>query len=157
MKGPSTYTTERRSGEDRRAKRFGNLRWFLKTGQRRHIRREADRRKINQLDSYPKDLFVVIILVLGLSVADGILTLWLIDKGATELNPVMAYYLKQGPQIFMLAKYLLTASVVIIVVVMNYAFLRLLKIQFGQLLKVFAGCFAMVVAWELFLVAQLVM
>ncbi len=157
MKKQMTFTTERRSGKDRRVKRSGNLRWFLKTGQRRQIRREADRQKINELDSYPTELFVVIVLVLGLSVADGVLTLWLIDKGATELNPVMAYYLKQGPHVFMLAKYLITASVVIIAVVMNNAFLRLLKIQFGQLLKVFAGCFAMVVAWELFLMAQLVM
>ena len=96
-------------------------------------------------------------LVLVLSVADGMLTLWLIDRGATELNPIMDYYLDQGPHIFMLAKYLITAFVVIITVVMNYAFLRFFKIQFGQMLKVFAGCFAMVVAWELFLVAQLVM
>ena len=157
MNEPMTYTTERRSGKDRRAKRFGNLRWFLKTGRRRQVRREADRRKITQLDSYPTELLIAIIFVLGLSVVDGILTLWLIDRGATELNPVMAFYLEQGPQIFMLVKYLLTAFVVIITVVMNYVVLRLLNIQFGQLLKVFAGCFAMVVAWELFLVAQLMM
>ena len=157
MNEPMTYTTERRSGKDRRVKRFGNLRWFLKTGQRRKIRREADRRKITQLDSYPTELLVVIIFVLGLSVTDGILTLWLIDRGATELNPVMAYYLDLGPHIFMLAKYLLTAFVVIITVVMNYVGLRLIKIQFGQMLKVYAGCFAMVVAWELFLIAQLAM
>jgi len=157
MKEPMFHTTERRSWKDRRAKRFGNLQWFLKTGRRRQIRREADQRKINQLDSYPTELLVVIILILLLSVVDGILTLWLIDKGATELNPVMAYYLEQGPRIFMLAKYLLTAFVVIIAVVMNQAFLRVLRIQFGQLLKVFAGCFAMVVAWELFLIAQLAM
>lgn len=157
MNEPPTYTIERRSGKDRRAKRFGNLRWLLKTGRRRQFRRESDRRKINPLDSYPPELFVVIILVLGLSVIDGLLTLWLIDNGATELNPVMAYYLEQGPQIFMFAKYLLTASVVVIVVVMNQAFLRLIKVQFGQLLKVAAGCFAMVVAWELFLMVQIVM
>ena len=157
MKEPLTYPTERRSGKDRRARQFGDLRWFLRTGRRRQIRREADRRKINPLDSYPTELFVVVILVLGLSVVDGILTLWLIDKGATEMNPVRAYYLELGPQIFMLAKYLITVFVVIIAVVMNHAFLRHLKIQFGQLLKVFAGCFAMVVAWELFLMTHLVM
>jgi len=148
---PSAFINDRRSGKDRRARRFGNLRWYLKTGQRRRIRREADRGKIRELDSYPSELFYVVILVLGLSVVDGILTLWLIENGATELNPVMAYYLEQGPQIFMIAKYFLTAAVVIIAVVLNHTFLRFFRIRFGQLLKVFAGCFAMVVAWELFL------
>lgn len=151
------YNTERRSGTDRRARRFRNIRWLLKKGQRRHVRRESDRHKLQELDAYPTDLFIVVILVLGLSVVDGVLTLWLVDNGATELNPVMAYYLEQGPQVFMAAKYLITAAVVTIVVAFNHAFLHFLKIRFGQLLKVFAGCFAMVVVWELFLMVHLVL
>lgn len=157
MKNASAYRVERRSGRDRRAKRFGNIRWFLKTGQRRKVRRESDRRKIICLDYYPAELFTVIVIILALSVIDGILTLWLIDKGAMEVNPVMAFYLNLGPDIFMAIKYLVTAAAVTIVVVMNHAFIRILRVRFGQLLKVFAGCFAVVVVWELYLMAQLVM
>lgn len=150
----SAYPSERRSGRDRRARRFGNLIWMLKKGRRRQVRRAADRRKIQELDVYPKELFFLIILVLGLSAVDGILTLWLIDMGAREVNPVMAYYLKQGPQIFMAAKYLITVAVVLITVAMNHAVFLILRVRTRHLLTVFAGCFAMVVAWELFLMAH---
>lgn len=146
---------ERRSGKDRRTKRFGNLRWLLKTGQRRQVRRASDRRKIHELDIYPKELLVLVTLVLVLSVVDGILTLWLINNGATEANPVMAYYLRQGPQIFMAAKYLITAAAVVIAVTLSHTVSRIFRVRINQLLKVFAGCFAMVVAWEFFLIAQL--
>ena len=145
---------ERRSGKDRRAKRFGDIRWFLKTGRRRQIRRQADRRKLFLLDYYPPQLFYLLVLILFLSVVDAYLTLWLIDEGAMEINPIMAYYLSIGPNTFLAAKYLLTVAAVTIVVLMNYAIVRIIPFQFGQLLKLFAGCFAMVVAWELFLIAR---
>ena len=155
MKKSMAGFVDRRSGRDRRAKRFGNIRWLLKTGRRRRIRRESDRRRVHGLDAYPTELFALIIVILGLSVMDGILTLWLIDRGAIELNPVMAYYLKQGPDVFMATKYLVTAAAVIIVVIMNYAFIRVFRVHLGQLLKVFAGCFAMVVVWQLYLIVRL--
>jgi hypothetical protein len=154
MKEGCTPALERRSVGDRRQKRFGNLKWMLKKGQRRRVRRASDQFKIHALDVYPQRLFILVILILGLSVVDGILTLWLIDSGASELNPVMAYYLRQGPQIFMAAKYLITAAVVLIAVAMNHSVFRIVRVRASYLLTAFAGCFAMVVAWELFLMAH---
>jgi hypothetical protein len=147
---------ERRSGKDRRTKRFGDIRWFLKTGRRRQIRRKADRRKLFLLDYYSPQLFNFIVLILFLSVIDAYLTLWLIDEGAVEINPVMAYYLSLGPKIFLAVKYFLTVSAIMVVVLMNYAITRIIPFQYGQLLKFFAGCFGMVVAWELYLLARYV-
>jgi hypothetical protein len=150
----SPVAVERRSGKDRRAKRFGDIRWFLKTGRRRHIRRQADRRKLLLLDYYPPQLFYILILILFLSVIDAYFTLWLIDAGAIEINPVMDYYLSMGPKIFLAVKYLMTAAAVTIVVLMNYAIVRMIPFQLGQLLKLFACCFGMVVVWELFLIVR---
>lgn len=45
-----------------------------------------------------------------LSVTDAFLTLNLIGHGMSELNPVMEYCLRFSPLSFILAKYLLTAS-----------------------------------------------
>ena len=154
MQESCTSIVERRSVSDRRVKGLGNLKWMLKRGRRRQVRRASDRFKIHALDVYPQELFILVILTLGLSVADGILTLWLIDSGASELNPVMAYYLKQGPQFFMAAKYLITAAVVLMAVAMNHCVFRIIRVRASFLLTAFAGCFAMVVAWELFLLAH---
>lgn len=150
------YIVGRRSGGERRTERFGDIRWFIKTGRRRQVRRAADRRELHTLDYYPPKLFIVLVVVLLLSIIDALLTLWLIDNGAVEINPVMAYYLELGPNIFMAAKYLITVSVVTIGVLLNYAYVRFVRLQFGHILNVFAGCFAMVVAWELFLIARFV-
>lgn len=145
---------EKRTGKERRTKRFGDLRWFLKTGRRRHVRRQEDRRRLHMLDYYPPKLFLVLVVVLLLSITDALLTLLLVNNGAVEINPVMAYYLKLGPNIFMATKYLITVSVVIIGVLLNYANVRFPRFKFGQILNVFAGCFVMVVAWELFLIMR---
>jgi Domain of unknown function (DUF5658) len=48
------------------------------------------------------------ILLVILSLADGLFTLHLIQHGATEENPLMAYFLGRGPWPFMTAKFLLT-------------------------------------------------
>jgi hypothetical protein len=146
----------RRTGRERRTKRFGDLRWFLKTGRRRHVRRQADRRRLHMLDYYPPKLFLVLVVVLLLSIIDALLTLWLVDNGAVEINPVMAYYLKLGPNIFMATKYMITVCVVTIGVLLNYSCVRFTRFNFGQILHVFAGCFVMVVAWELFLIVRFV-
>lgn len=146
---------ERRSGIDRRTKRFGDTLWLLKTGQRRQVRRQDDRRKVVMLDRYPPQLLGVIVLVLGLSVLDAYLTLWLTGRGAIEINPVMAYYLDLGPSVFLVTKYLMTAAAATIAVMLNYAAIRIFKVRIGQLLKAFACCFAMVVVWELFMVARM--
>lgn len=156
VKEAENHFVERRSGKDRRTKRFGDIRWFLKTGRRRQVRRHADRRKLHMLDHYPPKLFWVLIVVLILSVIDALLTLWLIDNGAVEINPVMAFYIGLGPGIFMATKYMITVAVVTIGVLMNYAYVRFLRCQFGRILNLFAGCFVMVVGWELYMIVRLV-
>ena len=82
--------------------------------------RREDRRRIHLFDVYNPKIFYAVTIILLLSVIDAFLTLWLLGEGATELNPVMAYFLLFGPVIFMIAKYALTSASVVIVVVLNY-------------------------------------
>jgi hypothetical protein len=156
LKDSGHHLVERRSGIDRRTKRFGDWRWFLKTGRRRQVRRRSDRTQLHALDYYPFKLFFMLVAVLLLSIVDALLTLWLVGNGAVEINPVMAYYLDLGPSAFMAIKYFITAASVVLVVVLNYVFVRFLGLGFGSLLNVFAGCFFMVVVWELFLILHMV-
>ncbi len=152
---PSVTTfvlTERRYAHDRRTRRLKNIRWFFLKGRRRRLRRETDRRQIVLLDYYSPRIFYAVILILLLSVVDALLTLWLLDNGAVEMNPVMAYFLNKGTNTFMAVKYLLTTLSVVIVVVLNYVFIQHIRSSVRNLLKYFAGSFAAVVLWELVLV-----
>jgi hypothetical protein len=145
---------ERRSGIDRRETRLGGIRRLFFSGRRRNLRRADDRRRLALLDHYSPRIFAIIVAILFLSLADAVLTLVLISNGAVELNPVMAYLLSKGDTTFLFVKYLLTAMSVTIVALINYVFIRMFKTHVRNLLIYFAGCFALVVAWELFLMVR---
>lgn len=152
----SDFVIERRSGKDRRKRSFSFLRRPFSPGRRRTLRRESDRRRFFLFDYYNPKLFGAIVLVLLLSVVDALLTLLLISEGARELNPVMAYFLALGPNIFLMSKYLMTAASVVIVVLLNYITIQRVRFPMGELLRYFAGCFAAVVIWETVLLVRFV-
>lgn len=150
------YNNERRLSTDRRSNSLGGVKWLLQPGQRFHVRRQCDKHRLHVMDHFPPELFYFVLATLLLSVTDAVLTLYLIENGAVELNPVMAFYLKKGPNVFMGVKYFLTATVIVFTVLINYTFIRKPHINFGHMLKLFAACFAFVVIWELFLIARFV-
>jgi hypothetical protein len=86
-------------------------------GSRRHIRRKEDRASHFYVDRYDSASVLAVLCTLLLSVADAFLTLKLIHAGATELNPVMEYYLREGPLSFLMVKYLLTSSCLIVLLI----------------------------------------
>ena len=56
-----------------------------------------------------------------MSVTDAFLTLQLIDLGASEANPVMAYLLERTPRLFVTAKMLLTGGGIVVLVALARA------------------------------------
>ena len=104
--GPSPEASrERRSGMERRRESQFNMRALLFGGRRKNLRRQADRRKASLVDQYQQSLFGIIALILFFSVIDALLTLFLINHGAIEINPIMAFYLDLGPYVFLGVKY----------------------------------------------------
>ncbi len=124
---------------------------LLFNGARGTVRRDADRHRFLLLDRYSSALFIMIVFVLFLSATDALLTLILIDHGATELNPVMAYFLGFGPLVFLGVKYLLTSFSVLIIVLFSQGFILKTSIQVWKILSYTCGVFSTVIAWELFL------
>ena len=90
-------------------------------------------------------------IIVLLSVLDAYFTLELINRGAEELNPIMAYYLERGPVTFFAVKYLLTwASLTVILTLKETKFLGF-NLQRKSLLWLFMIALALVVQWELVL------
>jgi hypothetical protein len=142
---------DRRSSLDRRRKGIPSIRSIIVYRRRRYLRRASDRRGLALFDYYHPPLLLSIILILVLSVVDAFLTLFLMDYGAVELNPIMAFFIELGNLPFFAAKYALTVFFVCTVVIFNYYFFRNLKIFTRDLLHIFSLGFAMVIVWELFL------
>ena len=149
---------DHRSGLDRRRKGgFASLKALFVYRRRRTLRRASDRRGLVLMDYYHPPLLISIVLILVLSVVDAFLTLFLMEHGAIELNPVMAFFIELGSLPFLMAKYSLTAFSVITVVLFNYVFFSYLKIFTRDLLHLFTLCFSLVIVWELVLTFRYVL
>jgi hypothetical protein len=148
------YTdVERRSGQDRRQ---NQLPWFKKVlfrGQRMSSRRAEDRRRLIPPDRYSLSVSMGVILVLSLSLLDAFLTLILLSQGATELNPILNYYLSHGPSVFLLVKYGLTVFSVLIILLMKDLLATRCLLSTVNLLHLFAVGFGSVIVWQCYLLS----
>jgi hypothetical protein len=150
-----TEMINRRSGNDRRASPGISFRLLVGAGKRETVRRLDDRGRIFFVDRYSPKFFVAILAGIFLSIVDGFLTLLLMDHGAYEINPIMAYALSVSPSAFVASKYALTCIAALIVLMLrDVVVVRGKKLPPHVLLYFFVGVFAAVVAWEIFLVSN---
>ena len=142
---------ERRTGSDRRTNKIPFLKQLFFKGRRKALRRSSDRYNLSQIDQYGSSTFAIIMIILLLSLLDALLTLILLDRGAVEINPIMAFYIEQGPTVFLLAKYLLTAAALVLFLLFRDAFEQ--RYGFGSaFLVLVTGIFTLVIVWEIYLV-----
>ena len=143
---------EKRRGVDRRTNNKARLKYLLFNGRRERFRRDEDKGTAFIFDRYNQKLFLAITTILILSILDAALTLVVIQRGAKELNPVMAYFLEHGTLTFIVAKYVLTSIGVLILLIFKNVFLTKLKIYTHSLFPCVIFVFFLVIAWELFLI-----
>lgn len=136
---------EKRFPAERRQSALPALRYLLFGGRRRRVRRAEDRSRIVLLDHYPAGLLEIIIGILLLSLTDAFLTLNLIEHGATEINPVMNYFLGKGPAVFTLVKYAITSAAVLIFLLVRNSVIRGSRFQTERLFTFALVCFAVAV------------
>jgi len=155
MTDQNTIILSNRSGKDRRNKNGFNIRSLLLGGRREKIRRQEDTRRIFYVDRYSPKLFAVIVAILFLSVIDALLTLSLLNHGAYETNPVMAFFHQFGPYTFFASKYLLTILPVICLLIYRNFVLRIINITARSVLYFVAVFYLAVVGWELYLISNM--
>ena len=143
---------EKRSGKDRRTHRFPKLKYLLFAGRRSRARREEDWPNAFYFDRYSSSIFAAIVLILLLSVLDAVLTLYLLDHGSRELNPIMSYFLKYGPFVFMGAKYFLTCLGVVLLLLFRNTLRKRSVTHARNIFSYIIGAFTTVVIWELCLI-----
>ena len=110
------YHREYRSGEDRRKRKIPPLKYLLFGGRRKRIRRKEDENGLIILDTHGPWVFVLAVIIVVLSIVDGLLTLNLIGNGASEANPLMSYLIELNPYIYFFAKCFLTGIGVVVLI-----------------------------------------
>jgi hypothetical protein len=90
----------------------------------------------------------LVVLLLSLTIIDGVLTLELLGMHGEEANPVMEYLLDRGPLTFLLGKYVLTAfGLPFIVVYKNYPMFGT-RFRAGFMIHVFIGMYVALIAYQ---------
>jgi hypothetical protein len=102
------FETDRRTGRDRRQKPTKPSSRYILLGRRRSIRRKADRKTHIYVDLYGHYLLLLLLLIILLSVFDAYFTIFHVEKGAREINPLMNFLMGYGDIYFFTAKYALT-------------------------------------------------
>ena len=150
--GSSTNNFERRTGIDRREMNPSLFSKYLLTGRRTIPRRRVDRQRHQKIDRYSSKILVIIVLILALSILDAIFTLVLVDNGAREVNPLMAYYLHHSPLMFICIKYFLTCSAVILTLFCKDFYIFNTKVKAKILFFLLPVPFILVIPWQLHLI-----
>ena len=132
------------------------MRMLAGSGKRRIIRRKEDRERIFLVDQYSPMLFVTIVAISFLCIIDALLTLFLLKQGAYETNPIMAYLLNIGPHAFFVPKYVLTILGTFGLFFFRCVVIQKLNLTTQSLLYLGAWLYVMVVAWEVYLVYQVI-
>src|SRR5437899_2524267 len=99
----------KRRGPDRRRRPTSPWAAFRPGGRRTAQRRLEEHAQVYFVDRYTTPLLVWILVLLMLTLADGIITLHLLDVDCQEVNPVMSYLIGRGHSAFLFGKYLMTA------------------------------------------------
>ncbi len=144
---------ERRGDVDRR---HTTLRTFLQSGftPRRRGARRADERHM-PVDWHEPYLLALAVTILLLNVVDAFFTLALLSRGASELNPLVAFVLDSHPRLFALTKMGLTGGGVLILVAV--ARIRLFNVmRVGSLLHAVLAGYITLIAYEWWLLHAVV-
>jgi hypothetical protein len=117
-------------------------------------RRAEEEREPYFIDRFPAYLVASGVLMLILTIVDGVFTLWLLDAGCQEMNPAMGYLLGIGPTAFLLGKYALTAAFLPVSLVLNRCFLFGTRFRVGYLFPIFVALYLVLIGYQLVLLSR---
>jgi hypothetical protein len=130
MTHPNRVIQERRDRAERRHRVWWSIFYGSFNPRRRTPSRRFDEARYHSLDWHSAHLLAVAIGILLLSVGDAFLTLVLLQGGASEVNPIMAVLVYRSVAMFAALKMAMTSvSVVLMVFLARYRFMRLLRVE----------------------------
>lgn len=106
------------------------------------------------VERVPARVAALATLILILTLADGLLTLTLLEHGFEEANPVMRYLLGHGPWAFLIGKYALTAAFLPVALVADRYRLFGTPIRVGHFVPIVAALYVVLVGYQIRLLAD---
>ncbi|NIO04081.1 MAG: hypothetical protein GTN74_05545 [Proteobacteria bacterium] len=124
------FEADRRTVKDRRRGPTKTAGRYLLFGRRQWIRRKSDRKIHFRVDRYGSRLLLTLLTIILLSVLDVYFTIFHLGRGAQEINPLMNFLAGYGDIYFFTAKYVLTASgILLLCIYKNLLFVRVIIVS----------------------------
>ena len=152
MHAMERVSPERRSGVERRHYNVAAY-WRGALNPRRRFGRRTTDRVYTIIDWHSPRVLALVLLILGMSTLDGVLTVMLMSQGASEMNPVMALFVPHNLGWFAAIKLTLTSVGAAVLVVC--ARMKLFRLIPGELLLyLVVACYIALIGYELQLLAN---
>jgi len=149
---PATEPAENRNEADRRNFSWRTVQSGFLRSRRRDIRRVTEEEPLFT-DWHHPWLFFLATGIMLFSAMDAFMTLQLLDRGAIEINPMMAAVIGKSTLTFAVTKMALTGVCVLALVFLSRArFLN--RIRTGLVLTMFFSFYAILVCYEFVLLIQ---
>jgi hypothetical protein len=136
-------------GPDRRRQPTSPWAALRPGGRRKRNRRQEDCRTPYYVDRFENHLLAWILILLTFSIADGVMTLLLIEGGFAEANPAMRFLLDRGAMWFLIGKYTLTAGGLPVLLVFKNHGLFHRRLRVGALIPLFVVLYAALLAYQI--------
>lgn len=154
MAAPTDPNQETRRCLDRRQTPTSLWAAFFFGGRRTKNRRASEHRQQYFVDRFPPRTMATIVVLLVLSLLDGLITIHLLDAGAEEINPVMKYLIDKGLLPFLLGKFVLTAAGIPLLLIFKNHYLFHSRFRVGYLLPIFVGLYVLLITYQLCLLGN---
>jgi hypothetical protein len=149
---PTDPDSEKRAQSDRRQSPTSAWSAFVPTGKRMAARRAAEHRRPYFVDRFSVWMFVFILLLLFASLTDAVLTIYVLQAGGDEINPVMGHLLSYGVMAFVLGKYLLTVFGLPLLLIFKNYYLFGTRLRVGHLIAVLVALYAVLIGYQVYLI-----
>ncbi len=138
---------EQRQRPDRRRNKLKSILCSFYMGRRKAVRRKEEAKFPFYTDVYEKWVGIIFILIVLLSSLDAVLTLRILSRGGTELNPVMDALLDIDNTVFFFGKLALTLfSLIFVLIHINFKLLRVIPMR--QVLLVLFFAYSCLIGYE---------
>ena len=122
--------------------------WRLR-GRRMKNRRAKDHDRPYLVDRIDGRAFLMAALLLMLTLADGVITVVLLDRGCEEANPLMRLLLRQGIVPFLVGKYVLTALFLPVALVLHQYRLFGTRVRVGQIVPLVVALYVVLIVYQI--------
>jgi len=109
----SRSVSEKRLPSERRRRPTPILSRYTLSGRRAFFRRQEDRSQGGYVDRYSSGLLRLLVVLLALNALDAVFTIFILDCGGTEVNPLMGTLIAYCGERFWIWKFLLVALAVV--------------------------------------------